>query len=63
MITNANRSGSVRGEPKERIIPNDERRSGSVSERETKDESRRFGREQRQRIVEVDGKLILVDAR
>lgn len=60
MITNANRSGSAKAEPLKRV--SDERRSGSVSERETKDETEELGRGRRRKIVEVNGRLVLVDA-
>jgi hypothetical protein len=63
MITNANRSGSVRAESKERQKPahHHETRSGSASEQEPKEERREFGRGRRQRIAEVNGQLVLVD--
>jgi hypothetical protein len=64
MITNANRSGSVRADSKERQHPASHRetRSGSASEHEPTEERREFGRGRPQKIVEVDGRLVLVDA-
>jgi hypothetical protein len=63
MITNANRSGSVKAEPLERIIPTDENRSGSVSEHATKEEPKNFGSVRPKKIIEVDGqrRLVAVD--
>jgi hypothetical protein len=62
MITNADRSGSVRVEigKDRRTEQQDETRSGSVSDRAPQDEKRHFGR--RQKIAEVNGERVLVDA-
>lgn len=67
MITNANRSGSLKVKSGERDVhpptrPQDEVRSGKVSERAVKERSTRFGKTRQQKIVSVDGKLELVDA-
>jgi hypothetical protein len=64
MITNANRSGSVRVEPGEedrRDKPQDDRRSGRISDKPSKDKKRTFGLARRQRIRTVNGRLELED--
>ncbi len=64
MITNANRSGSVRVGPRERqqTAPPDETRSGSASEHEIAEEHREFGHHRRKKIAEINGERVLIDA-
>jgi hypothetical protein len=63
MITNANRSGFVRVEPGDDRPgkPQDDRRSGHVSDAPPKDEKQKFGLQRRQKIIEVNGERRLAD--
>lgn len=63
MITNANRSGTLRvkfDEPRDEK-PQDDNRSGRISEQPPRPKAKRFGLEKSQEIVSVDGRLELMD--
>jgi hypothetical protein len=63
MITNAHRSGSdrvARGEDRKK--PQDDIRSGAVSDGPIKEQVMTFGLRRRQKIIEVNGVRRLVDA-
>lgn len=63
MISNSNRSGFVRVEPGEdrRRKPQDEVRSGRVSDKPVKEKKKAFGLPRKQKIKEIDGELRVVD--
>lgn len=67
MITNSNRSGSVKVKVGEKDVspptrPQDEVRSGKLSEGRKAPQKEKFGSAQRQKIVSLNGQLELVDA-